>query len=127
MSAPATPDFVATGSIGRLKRVRSSQRMRNVELILVLVASAINVASLVLVQWGVLGKIDAGPLAICGLLAVLVIAIHLFCHGKQWLKRSQKSIGDVFITLRKTITRQCRYRFVGRHPPLVGRNSSLGY
>jgi cell division protein FtsW (lipid II flippase) len=77
MSAPATPDFVATGSIGRLKRVRSSQRMRNVELILVLVASAINVASLVLVQWGVLGTIDAGPLAICGLLAVLVIAIHV--------------------------------------------------
>ena len=30
MSAPA-PDFVATGSIGRLKRVRSAQRMRKVE------------------------------------------------------------------------------------------------
>ncbi|BDU10101.1 cell division protein FtsW [Aurantimicrobium sp. INA4] len=77
MSVTPPADFVATGSIGRLKRVRVSQRMRNVELVLIIFASAINVAALVLVQLGVLGKVDAGPLAICALLAVLVFAIHI--------------------------------------------------
>ncbi len=66
-----------TNSIPRLKRARPSQRMRNVELILLIVASAINVFALVLVQLGALGKIDAGPLALCGLLAVLVLTIHI--------------------------------------------------
>jgi cell division protein FtsW (lipid II flippase) len=79
MSAPATPvpDFALTGSIGKLKRAKVPQRMRNVELVLLLVACGINVASLVLVQLGVLGAVDGGPLAICALLTVLVLAIHV--------------------------------------------------
>jgi cell division protein FtsW (lipid II flippase) len=66
-----------TTSIPRLKRARQSMRMRNVELILVIAASAINLAALMLVQLGALGEIDLGPLALCGLLAVLVLAIHV--------------------------------------------------
>ncbi|MEY4040421.1 MAG: hypothetical protein RLZZ52_1289 [Actinomycetota bacterium] len=79
MSAPATPtpDFALTGSIGKLKRAKVPQRMRNVELVLLLVACGINVGSLVLVQLGVLGAVDGGPLAICALLTVLVLAIHI--------------------------------------------------
>lgn len=79
MSAPATPapDFALTGSIGKLKRAKVPQRMRNVELVLLVVACGINVGSLALVQLGVLGAVDGGPLAICGLLTVLVLAIHI--------------------------------------------------
>jgi cell division protein FtsW (lipid II flippase) len=66
-----------TASIPRLKRARQSQRMRNVELALLIAASAINLAALMLVQLGALGEIDAGPLALCGLLAVLVLVIHI--------------------------------------------------
>ena len=66
-----------TASIPRLKRARQSQRMRNVELALLVAASAINLAALMLVQLGALKKIELGPLTLCGLLAVLVLAIHL--------------------------------------------------
>ncbi len=66
-----------TASIPRLKRARPSQRMRNVELALLIAASAINLAALVLVQLGALGTIDAGPLTLCALLGILVLAIHV--------------------------------------------------
>lgn len=66
-----------TGPIGKLKRERVSMRMRNVELVLVLVASGINLLSMVLVQLGVLGAVDFGPIAVTGLLLVLVLLIHV--------------------------------------------------
>jgi cell division protein FtsW (lipid II flippase) len=73
----APPDIQLTGSIGKLKRPKVSQRMRNVELMLVIVASVINGAALVLVQFGVLGEIDPGPLLLCSLLAIMVIAMNV--------------------------------------------------
>lgn len=66
-----------TGSIGKLKRVRVPQRMRNVELVLLIFANLINVAALALVQWGALDKLDIGGLLWCGLLAALTLAIHI--------------------------------------------------
>ena len=66
-----------TQSIPRLKRARVSQRMRNVELLLLLAACAINMAALLLVQLGALGAIDFAPVSLCGLLTLLVLAIHI--------------------------------------------------
>lgn len=77
MSAPAAADLNITGSIGKLKRVRVPQRMRNMELVLLIIASGINLLSLILVQLGALGAVDFGPVAVCGLLAVLVFSMHI--------------------------------------------------
>lgn len=66
-----------TQSIPRLKRARVSQRMRNVELLLLVAACTINMAALLLVQLGALGAIDFAPVSLCGLLTLLVLAIHI--------------------------------------------------
>lgn len=75
--ADVTTSQQLTGSIGKIKRVRVSQRMRNVELVLLIIANLINVAALALVQWGALDKLEPGALAWCGLLALLTLAIHV--------------------------------------------------
>lgn len=64
-------------ALGRIKRVRVSQRMRNIELFLVAIALAINAFALWLVQQGALGKFDAGPFFWCSMLGLLVIAMHV--------------------------------------------------
>jgi cell division protein FtsW (lipid II flippase) len=58
-------------------RNRPSQRMRNVELVLLLVAFGINAASLVLVQLGALGAVDWVELGWCSILTGLVLLIHV--------------------------------------------------
>ena len=77
MSGGAVADLNLTGSIGTLKKVRVSQRMRNMEMVLLIIACAINLFALVLVQRGALGEVDFGPIATCGLLTVLVFGIHI--------------------------------------------------
>ncbi|MBF0672214.1 MAG: FtsW/RodA/SpoVE family cell cycle protein [Salinibacterium sp.] len=58
-------------------RLRQPARLRNLELILVLVACGINGASMALVQLGVNGAVDTSVILVAGGLAVLVLAMHL--------------------------------------------------
>lgn len=64
-------------ALGRIKRVRVSQRMRNIELFLLIIALAINAFSLWLVQQGALKKFEAGPFFWCSMLGLLVLAMHV--------------------------------------------------
>jgi cell division protein FtsW (lipid II flippase) len=58
-------------------RVRVPQKMRHLELFLLLVACAINASAVVLVQLGALGEIDTTLLFLGVTLSVLVIVLHV--------------------------------------------------
>jgi len=58
-------------------RLRVPARLRNLELVLLLIACGIVAFALVLVQLGALGHVDVTILTIAGGLAVLVLAMHL--------------------------------------------------
>ena len=60
-----------------IKPPRAPQRMRNVELVLLIFATVINVSALLLVQLGALGAIDSGPLLASVILIILTFAIHI--------------------------------------------------
>ncbi|WP_403021794.1 FtsW/RodA/SpoVE family cell cycle protein [Salinibacterium sp. GXW1014] len=67
----------ATDTTSIRVRLRQPARLRNLELILVLVACGINGASMALVQLGVNGAVDTSVILVAGSLAVLVLAMHL--------------------------------------------------
>lgn len=83
MSAPtdsiATPGRAAApgGGTGKVRRIHIPQKMRNLELLLLIVALLINGSAIALVQLGALGKIDTQLLVLGVGLSVLVIGLHL--------------------------------------------------
>lgn len=58
-------------------RLREPARLRNLELVLLLFACAINGGAMALVQLGALGAVDDGPILLGGGLAALVLVMHL--------------------------------------------------
>ncbi|MCW4385826.1 FtsW/RodA/SpoVE family cell cycle protein [Salinibacterium sp. SYSU T00001] len=58
-------------------RLRQPARLRNLELVLVVIACAVGGGALVLTQLGALGQTDPGVLMLAGVLAVLVLAMHV--------------------------------------------------
>lgn len=58
-------------------RLRQPAKLRNLELVLLLVACGINGASMALVQLGVTGEVDSSVVLVAGVLAVLVLAMHI--------------------------------------------------
>lgn len=70
---PAVSDM----KVDVIKPPRAPQRMRNVELVLLIFATVINVSALLLVQLGALGAIDSGPLLASLILIILTFAIHI--------------------------------------------------
>ncbi|WP_179579655.1 FtsW/RodA/SpoVE family cell cycle protein [Glaciibacter psychrotolerans] len=68
----------ATGpKTGAIKRLHLPQKLRNLELFLLLIACAINAGSIVLVQLGALGHIDTQLVLLGAGLSVLVLALHI--------------------------------------------------
>jgi len=72
----------ATGQLQNLTgvitlKLRTPSRLRNLELVLLLFAIAINAGSFVLVQFGVLGEIEPGMLGASFVLAGLALAMHV--------------------------------------------------
>lgn len=62
---------------GKIRKIRIPQKMRNLELVLLLLAFTINASAITLVQFGALGGIDT-QLVILGLgLSALVVVIHI--------------------------------------------------
>lgn len=58
-------------------RLRAPARRRNIELVLLLFAIALSGAAITLVQLGALGRVGTSVLLLSGLLALLVIGIHI--------------------------------------------------
>ena len=61
----------------RVRRLHLPQKLRNLELFLLLIACGINAASVVLVQLGALGRIDTTLVLLGAGLSVLVLAMHV--------------------------------------------------
>lgn len=84
MPESLSQDVRASGSTGpraitekiRLK-LRVPARLRNLELLLIIVAVAINLGSIALVQLGAIGYLDFTVLALSAVLGVLVLAMHI--------------------------------------------------
>jgi len=74
-SALASPS-VDTGEIPKLRAPRVSQRTRNIELALLVVAFAISGSAIMLVQFGALGHLDGHPFGLCFILVLLVLGLH---------------------------------------------------
>lgn len=66
-----------TGQIPKLLAPRVSQRLRNIELVLLLAAFAIGGVAILLVQFGALGHPDAHPFGLCLILAVLIVLLNV--------------------------------------------------
>ncbi|KQO95721.1 FtsW/RodA/SpoVE family cell cycle protein [Leifsonia sp. Leaf264] len=62
---------------GPIRRIRLPQKLRNLELALLIVACAINAIAVVLVQFGALGHLDLTLVFLGAVLSVLVIALHV--------------------------------------------------
>ena len=62
---------------GAFKRLRLPQKLRNLELFLLIVACSINAAAVVLVQLGALGRIDTTLVLLGASLSVLVFVLHI--------------------------------------------------
>ncbi|MBX3195821.1 MAG: FtsW/RodA/SpoVE family cell cycle protein [Microbacteriaceae bacterium] len=71
----AEPRSTATGSIR--VRLRTPARRRNMELALLLFAFALSGAAVTLVQLGALGRVGTTVLALCALLAILLLGLHV--------------------------------------------------
>lgn len=56
---------------------KNPRKLRNLELILILFACAINAAAIVLVQWGAVGTLDGQTVLLIGGLSVLVLCLHV--------------------------------------------------
>ncbi|MFT2817383.1 FtsW/RodA/SpoVE family cell cycle protein [Leifsonia sp. A12D58] len=67
----------ASSSTGKVRRIRIPQKLRNLELLLLIVACLINAAAVILVQLGALGYIDTQLVLLGAGLSVLVLALHI--------------------------------------------------
>src|SRR5689334_7894062 len=76
---PPETDAVSTDTavVRALKRIRVPQTQRNRELFLLVFAFAINFSAVTLVQLGAIGRIEWTFQIYCGILTVLVIALHI--------------------------------------------------
>ena len=71
-SSPIVPDA------GRgIRRIRVPQKLRNLELFLLVIACGINASAVVLVQLGAIGTVDSTVITLGASLSVLVIAMHI--------------------------------------------------
>jgi cell division protein FtsW (lipid II flippase) len=62
---------------GRIRRIRLPQKLRNLELFLLLITCAINAGAIVLVQLGALGHIDTQLVLLGAGLSLLVLCLHV--------------------------------------------------
>ena len=60
-----------------IRRIRVPQRLRNLELFLIVIACVINGAAVVLVQLGALGTVDSTVVGLGASLAALVVGMHI--------------------------------------------------
>ena len=68
---------VETGQIPKLLAPRVSQRMRNIELALLLGAFTVSGLAILFVQFGALGHPDGHPFGLCLILVVLILMLHV--------------------------------------------------
>ncbi len=68
------PESTKTGSV---RRLHLPQKMRNLELLLLIGACGINAAAVILVQLGALGRIDTQLVLLGAGLSALVLAVHI--------------------------------------------------
>jgi cell division protein FtsW (lipid II flippase) len=66
-----------TEATGRIRRLHLPQKLRNLELFLLVVACAINAGAVVLVQLGTMGRIDTQLVLLGAGLSALVFALHI--------------------------------------------------
>ncbi|GAA3595615.1 FtsW/RodA/SpoVE family cell cycle protein [Klugiella xanthotipulae] len=79
MSSPelVADDAPADVSVGRIRGDRTPRKLRNLELILLLAACAINGGAIYLVQLAVLDTIDPTPFLLTSMLTIAVLALHI--------------------------------------------------
>lgn len=68
---------IDTGQIPKLLAPRVSQRLRNIELALLLAAFAISGLAILFVQFGALGRTDIHPFGLCLILVTLIVLLHI--------------------------------------------------
>lgn len=76
-SAPDTRPRAASAATAKIRRIRLPQKLRNLELVLLVVACIINAGAVILVQLGALGHIDTQLVLLGAGLSVLVIGLHI--------------------------------------------------
>ena len=76
-SAPDTRQRGASAPTAKVRRIRLPQKLRNLELVLLVVACIINAGAVILVQLGALGHIDTQLVLLGAGLSVLVIGLHI--------------------------------------------------
>lgn len=67
----------AAPKMERIRRLRLPQKLRNLELFLLIIACAINASAIVLVQLGALGRIDTTLVLLGAGLSILVFGLHI--------------------------------------------------
>jgi cell division protein FtsW (lipid II flippase) len=73
----APPEQGSAPPTGRVRRLHLPQKLRNLELLLLVLACAINAGAVVLVQLGALGTIDTQLILLGAGLSMLVFAVHI--------------------------------------------------
>ena len=68
---------IDTGQIPRIPRVRSSQRRRNIELGLLVIASVLSAIAVGLVQMATMGAVHGGIFALAAIIVILVLLLHI--------------------------------------------------
>jgi cell division protein FtsW (lipid II flippase) len=76
-SRPSETGFISSFSGSVRLKLRIPARLRNLELLLLLVACAINASAIAVVQFGVNGEIDSSILTLGMGLTILVLAMHV--------------------------------------------------
>src|SRR5918998_4786387 len=74
-SAPSRPGWDAQP--GRIRRIHLPQKLRNLELLLLVIACGINAGAVILVQLGALGRIDTQLVLLGAGLSILVFGVHI--------------------------------------------------
>lgn len=73
----ASPQPGSAPPTGSVRRLHLPQKLRNLELLLLILACAINAGAVVLVQLGALGRIDTQLILLGAGLSMLVFAVHI--------------------------------------------------
>lgn len=68
---------IDTGQIPRIPRVRSSQRRRNIELGLLVIAFVLSAIAVGLVQMATMGAVHGGIFALAAIIVILVLLLHI--------------------------------------------------